>query len=68
VDLRSVNSPMNQAQVNRSACSLDIFCCYEPKDYLRGKIKGVLPRSDKKRIGSNDTGKKKSLPQSKGWV
>lgn len=41
VDLRSVNSPANQTSVNRSACSLDIFCCYEPKDYLRGKIKGV---------------------------
>jgi hypothetical protein len=41
VDLRTVNSPSTNNVINRSACSLDIFCCHEPKDYLRGKTKGM---------------------------
>lgn len=42
VDLSIVSSEQSQAGINRSACSLDIFCCHEPKNYLQGKVKGVL--------------------------
>lgn len=45
VDLGSVNSEPSQVPPNRSACSLDIFCCHEPKNYLQGKSRVADPTS-----------------------
>ena len=68
IDLNRSDLFDQNAKFNHSVCSLDVFCCYEPKEYL-SKSLGIKATSEGKdgQLGSKGSKNERNKENATGW-